>query len=132
MNKRNIIYLFAGSLVFLGVGLFFKNSIEFNLCLISEPACIDKYTSLGNILFYGMRALALVFLVLLFTPQAFPKWKKFAVWFVPLTTILFIFYPNPGAGDYFSPYPEQVYQWVSYLYIAISALIILSSLKKNK
>src|SRR3989344_5696662 len=76
------------------------------------------------ILLNGSGALALIFLTLLFIPQAFPAWKKFAVWFVPLVALLFIVYPNPGSGDLFSPYPEQVFRWVSGLYVAASILII--------
>ncbi|OGG40529.1 hypothetical protein A2118_01910 [Candidatus Kaiserbacteria bacterium GWA2_50_9] len=72
-----------------------------------------------------MGALAIVFLVLLFIPRAFSVWKKFAIWFVPLAALLFIFYPDPGSGDLFSPYPEQVFQWVSGLYVFISLVLII-------
>jgi len=88
--------------------------------------------NIGDPLFYGMPALALVFLILAFLPQAFTAWKKFAIWFIPLATLLFIFYPNPGSGDYFSPYPEQVFRWVSILYVVVSVAIIAVSLKNKK
>ena len=84
----------------------------------------DVLVRLGKALFYGSGALAFIFLILLFIPQAFPAWKKFAVWFVPLAALLFIVYPNPGSGDLFSPYPEQIFRWVSGLYVAASILII--------
>jgi hypothetical protein len=71
-----------------------------------------------------MSALSVVFFLLLFNQNAFPVWKKFAKWFIPLATLLFIFYPDPSPGDFFSPYPEQVFQWVSILYVVISLLII--------
>lgn len=81
-------------------------------------------------IFYGMPALALVFLVLLFRPQAFPAWKKFAVWFIPLATLLFVFYSGPSSGDYFSPYPEDVFKWVSILYVVASIFVISKALRK--
>jgi hypothetical protein len=84
----------------------------------------DIFVKTGKSLFYGMSALSLIFLLLVFVPSAFSAWKKFAIWFIPLATLIFIFYPNPGSGDYFSPYPEQVFQWVSILYVSISFLII--------
>ena len=79
-----------------------------------------------------MSALAFVFLVLTFLPNAFPAWKKFATWFIPIATLLFIFYPDPGSGDFFSPYPEQVFQWVSVAYVLLSVLVITKSIKKVK
>ena len=84
----------------------------------------DMLVKLGKSLFYATTAMSLVFLVLLFTPQAFTAWKKFAIWFVPLAAILFAVYPDPGSGDLFSPYPEQIFQWVSALYVIISISII--------
>ncbi len=84
----------------------------------------DVLVRLGKGLVYGSNALFIVFSLLIFRPQAFFAWKKFAVWFIPLAALLFIVYPNPGSGDLFSPYPEQVYRWVSALYVIISLGII--------
>ena len=92
----------------------------------------DMLVRLGKGLVYGSSALALIFLILVFTPQAFPAWKKFAIWFVPLAALLFAFYPGPGGNDLFSPYPEQVFRWVSGLYVIISILIIVRSSLRNK
>lgn len=91
---------------------------------LNAGATGDMLVRLGKSLFCGMSALALVFFILIFTQQAFYAWKKFAIWFIPLATLLFIFYPDPGSGDYFSPYPEQIFRWVSILYVIISILII--------
>ena len=133
MSTRKITFsLLIVSLIGFGIGYILKNSTELGLCLVSEPTCINNFTWIGNGLFYGMPALALVFLILAFLPQAFPTWKKFAVWFIPLAALLFIFYPDPGSGDYFSPYPEQVFQWVSILYVVISILIIALKTIKQK
>ena len=123
-TKKITFWLLILSFVGLGVGYVFKNSTELGLCLVSEPTCINNFTWIGNGLFYGMSALSLIFFILIFTQQAFSTWKKFAIWFIPLVTLLFIFYPDPGSGDYFSPYPEQIFRWVSILYVVISILII--------
>lgn len=128
MKNKQIIIPFVLSLVGFGVGYVLTNSIKFGICIsnnvVTDASCINLYERLGDPLFYGASALALVFFVLLLIPRAFSAWKKFAVWFIPLAAILFIFYPEPGSGDLFSSYPEQVFQWVSGLYVLISATII--------
>ena len=137
MNTRKItIRLLIISLVGFVVGYVLTNSIQFNICTvnktITEASCINFYERVGDPLFYGMPALAFIFLILTFIPNTFSAWKKFAIWFIPLATLLFIFYPDPGSGDYFSPYPEQVFRWVSILYVVISIFIIFKSLKKEE
>ena len=135
MSRKKILGLFILSLISFGIGYVLTNSIKFGICIsdgiLQDASCINFYERLGDPIFYGMGALVLVFLVLLAMPQAFSAWKKFAIWFVPLATLLFIFYPDPGSGDLFSPYPEQVFQWISGLYILISVVIIaIASLRK--
>ncbi len=128
--------LFVFSLVGFGVGYVLTNSIQFKICvvnkIITDAGCINFYERIGNPLFYGMSALAFIFFILAFLPQAFSAWKKFAIWFIPLATLLFIFYQGPSAGDYFSPYPEQVFRWVSVVYVVVSIAIILVSSKNKK
>src|SRR3989344_2265936 len=120
MNTRKIVLSsFMFSFVGLGLGIFL---LKFYNCGYSI-FCYNLIT-ISKALFYGMSALSLVFLLLLFIPQAFLVWKKFAVWFLPIATLLFIFYPDPGSGYYFSPYPEQIFQWVSIIYVFISVVII--------
>ena len=134
-TKKITFYSLVLSLIGFGIGYILTNSIKFNICTvnktITEASCINFYERVGDPLFYGMSALSLVFLILLFLPQAFSVWKKFAVWFIPIATLIFIFYPDPGSGDYFSPYPEQVFQWVSILYIVVSVVIIALNNKKQ-
>src|SRR3989344_928766 len=111
MSTRKItIYSLIFSLVGLGIGIFLLKFYDCGYSIF----CYNLITT-SKALFYGMSALSLVFLVLLFLPQAFSAWKKFAVWFIPIATLIFIFYPDPSSGDYFSPYPEQVFQWASAL-----------------
>lgn len=131
MNTRKIVVIFfVFSLVSFGIGYILTNSVQFGFCSQDQYSCRELLNNIGDPLFYGMSALALVFLALLFKPGAFTAWKKFAIWFVPLATLLFIFYPDPSSGDYFSPYPEQVFRWVSILYVVVSILIVSKSLKK--
>lgn len=128
--RKKILSLFFLSLVGSGTGYFLINSYTYNLCfrdlntLTFDVSCSAFYERIGDPLFFGFLALSVIFLILLILPQAFRAWKKFAVWFVPLAALLFIFYPDPGSGDYFSPYPEQVFQWVSMVYIGASLGVI--------
>ena len=117
--RKQIVILLALSLIFSAIGVFL---LKFYDCGYSI-ACYNLMTK-SFALYYGMPALALIFLILAFVPQAFYAWKRFAVWFVPIAALLFIFYPEPGSGDLFSPYPEQVFRWVSALYIIVSLAII--------
>lgn len=126
MKNKQILISFALSLVGFGVGYFLLKVYDCGYSIF----CYDLVTK-AFALFYGAGALAVVFFILLFTPRAFSAWKKFAVWFIPLAALLFIFYPEPGSGDLFSPYPEQVFQWVSGLYVLVSVVIIaIASLRK--
>ncbi|MEK9182574.1 MAG: hypothetical protein AAB809_00675 [Patescibacteria group bacterium] len=128
MSTRKIILLsLILSLAGFGVGIFLLKFYDCGKSIF----CYNLITR-SFALFYGMPALSLVFLILLFLPRAFLAWKKFAKWFIPLATLLFIFYPDPGSGDYFSPYPEQIFRWVSVLYVVISILIIVWSTIKQK
>ncbi len=133
-QKKPFLFL-IGSFLGFCVGYILTNSVEFRICIYEglkrDPACLNFFERIGDPLFYGMGALSIVFLLLIFMPKAFPAWNKFAVWFVPLAAFLFIFYPDPGSGDLFSPYPETVFRWVSGAYVVISAAVILrASLKK--
>jgi len=62
----------------------FLNAYPFGLCVKYDPECHRLLMDNGIRLFYGMGALALVFLILLFVPQAVSAWKKFAIWYVPI------------------------------------------------
>jgi len=131
MSQRNIFILFLLSLVGFGIGYILTNSILFNLCLHDEYSCRDFLNNIGDPFFYGMGALTLVFLVLLAVPHAFSAWKKFAIWFIPLAVIIFITAPEPSGWVSPIPAPEQVFQWVSGLYILVSiAIIAIASLRK--
>ena len=131
MNTKKVTLGFLTlSLIGFAGGYLLTNSYDLGFCYSDfetntfDVSCHEFFERVGNPLFYGMPALALVFLLLLFVPRAFPVWKKFAIWFIPLAMLLFVAYPEPGSGDYFSPYPEQVFQWVSAGYVFISLIII--------
>lgn len=138
MNRKVIGLSLIFSTALLIAGYFLSSSYEFGLCysnletLTFDVSCHAAYEKIGATLFYGMSALAIVFFILLFTPSAFPAWKKFAKWFIPIATLIFIFYSGPGSGDYFSPYPEQVYKWISILYVIVSVILITVSALKSR
>ena len=120
MNTKKITFgLLFLSLIGWGVGVFL---LKFYDC--GNSIFCYNLTTRSFALYYGMPALSLIFFILIFTQQAFSAWKKFAIWFLPLAILLFIFYPDPSSGDYFSPYPEQIFRWVSILYVVISIFII--------
>lgn len=122
--KDRILKFLATSLLLAVIGYVLTTSAAFNLCLHNQYSCRELLNQIGDPIFYGMGALSLVFLVLYSFPQAFSAWKKFAMWFVPLAALLFAVYPEPGSGDLFSPFPEQVFQWISAAYVIISLVII--------
>jgi hypothetical protein len=136
MNTRKIILSsLILSLVGLGLGYVLTSSYDLGFCYsnietrVFDVSCHALYERIGDPLFYGMSALSLVFFFLLFNLHAFSIWKKFAKWYIPLATLIFIFYEG---GDMFSPYPEQVFKWVSILYVVISIVLIFrTSLKKE-
>ena len=91
--------------------------------------CYFLFSRVGDPLYYGFGALSLVFLMLLAFPQAFSAWRKFAIWFIPIAAFLFIIWPEPRGGmgvipSVLGPGPEQAFQWLSAVYIIISALIV--------
>ena len=137
MSRRNIFILFLLTLVCFGVGYVLTNNYNFDLCYSNletntfDISCHQFYEKIGDALFYGMGALTLVFLVLLAVPHAFSAWKKFAIWFIPLAVIIFITAPEPSGWVSPIPAPEQVFQWVSGLYVLVSiAIIAIASLRK--
>ena len=122
--KKSVAFAGAAALILAIFGYYLTFMYE---CGYSVD-CYNLVFHVGHPLFYGGAALALVFVLLYAFPQAFNAWKKFAIWFVPLAALLFIFYPDPGSGDFLSPMPEQVFQWVSGLYVVVSGIIV--ALKK--
>lgn len=127
-SKISAFLLFSLSFIGLGVGYIFTNSTQFKICVCSaeicNPACLNFYERLGDPIFYGMGGLAVVFLLLLFVPRAWEAWKRFAIWFVPLATLIFIFYPTYNSGDFISPPFETAFQWISGVYVVISLVVI--------
>ncbi len=123
MEKKIFSFLIM-SLVGLGLGIFLWKFYDCGASLFCYSV-----TTFSFALTYGISALSLVFFMLFLSPQSFSLWKKFAKWFIPIATLLFIFYKG---GDMFSPYPEQVFKWVSILYVAISLSIIVSNSVKKQ
>lgn len=89
--------------------------------------CYYLSTRVFDPLIYGMSALVLVFATLVLVPRAYEAWKKFAVWAIPLTALLFILAPEQSSGlgvVAFGPTPEQVFKWGSVLFVVVSLVII--------
>ena len=125
--RKGLILLSLVSIVGTAIGYVLTNSIKYGICIaneiVTEASCISFYERVGNALYFGIGALAVVFFVLLFVPKAFGAWKKFAIWFVPLAVILLAVYPEPSDWDIL-PNPEVLAKWVSGIYVAISLVII--------
>ncbi len=123
-----VIGLLAFSIVGIVAGYILFHAFQFNICGQSL-FCTDLMNK-GNALFYSMQAIGAVFLVLLFVPQAFSAWKKFAIWFLPLMFIYFAIYKNEG---FFSIPEESIYRFLSIVYVLVSLILIsLTALRKRK
>ncbi len=122
------------SLFATGVGYILKNSLAFGICVCTadmcNPVCLNLYDRIGVPMFYGFAALSLVFLILWIVPKAIPAWKKFAVWYIPLAVLLFIFYPTHQSMDLISPSLGPLTQWVSAIYVVVSVGIIFFAKRK--
>lgn len=127
--KNKPFLFFSVTTIFSVAGYVMTSSPSFGICDQIEYSCRALLNNIGDPLFYGMGALAIGFLMLVFKPEGIGSWKKFAKWYIPLATLIFIFYGNPSSGDFFSPYPEQVYQWLAGAYILISGFLILRARK---
>lgn len=131
--KNRLILSFILSLLFMVSGFVLSQSYTFGLCFSDiksnsyDVSCHIKYSDIGDPLFYGMGAIAIVFLMLVFKPEGISSWKKFAKWYIPLAALVFIFYGSPSSGDFFSPYPERVYQWLAGAYVLVSGFLIVRS-----
>lgn len=127
----NLIFLFVSLAVFVigtAIGFYLLNFYECGASIF----CYDLTTK-AYALFYGMGALSIVFLTLLALPNTFNSWKKFAVWFVPIISIIFITYDDKGRGFMeISPSSEHIFLGLSILYILASLAIIGYSHYKSK
>ena len=133
--KNSLLPLGVFAAVASATGYVLTNSVKFGICVanetVTEASCINFYERVGDPVFFGMGALAIVFFVLTFFPKAWGAWKKFATWFVPVAALIFIFYKDPGSMNLVSPYAETVFMWVSGIYIGVSLVIIARSAFKK-
>jgi hypothetical protein len=129
--KKEISFFLVVSFVGFLSGYILSNSASFGICASNAYECRDLFNRIGDPLLYGMGALSLVFVILLFFTRAVSAWKKFAGWFIPLAAILFAVYPQPGAWDFLSPDPETLFKWISISYVVISVAIIVGVALKS-
>ena len=100
------------------VGLCVPNSVD-RSCELKFPS-----SELGEPLYWGSVALASIFLILLFVPrEVFKTWRKFAVPYIILATLLIAI--TPVHGNLATPNREQVTWWLSGLYVILSLIVIL-------
>jgi len=137
--KKKLIIILILSIAASVCGYVLQNSYKFKLCFADastntyDVSCHTLLMRLGDPLFYGMTVLSVVFLALIFIPSAFNAWRKFAIWSVPLMAIIFTFYKGPQGGFMDpTPYPKQVFLWLSIFYAIVSLGIIFYSWHKNK
>lgn len=122
-------WIFWGLIVsIIGVvaGYVFKKPTTFGLCLQSEPSCALDFIALGHQLFYPFMALAIIFLVLLFVPQAVRAWRKFAWCGVPLGAFLVYATVSSAMGGGFQIFPPAQVSVliITQTYVGISLGII--------
>ncbi len=133
MKEKMLLNLsfFASALLFFA-GYLLTNSVEVGFCSQDEYSCRQILNTIGDTLYVGMGALAIVFLALIFAGKgAFQTWKKFAVWYIPFAALIFVFY-NPNPGDWAAPLREDVLFWVAAIYVVLSAFNIWWSYRKNQ
>lgn len=126
------IFIFTVSALAACIGYALSNSTALSICTAADYSCRNFLNRIGDPLFYGMGALSIVLLLLLLIPRSYRMWQRFAVWYLPFAISLFLFYRDPGSGDLFSPYAEQVYQWVAGIFVVLSLLVIAAGAKFGK
>ncbi|XKT74547.1 MAG: hypothetical protein ACJKTH_00420 [Patescibacteria group bacterium UBA2163] len=110
-------------------GYFFNHSYQFGICYINyETRVMDTscpFPLLGDQLFYPSIALAIVFFLLFFIPQAVHAWRKFAVWYIPIAIIL-IWWPDESSsgGWDLGPSNSEFALILSSLYVGVSLGVI--------
>ena len=124
MIKKITIYLLTLSFIGLCFGYILDNSVTFGLCSSDSYTCRGLFNGIGEPLLYGMGALTVTLLALLFVPRAFSVWWKFAIWYVPFAVLVFATIPESHGWISIIPTPDSIYRWVSGIYIAISLVLI--------
>lgn len=115
-NQSRISHIVSGFfLLLLSLASFF--SLEVGLCQVGHPTCINTYSLIASqALFLG--------LALLIVSPILKRWTGFAVWYIPLTILVFVFY-HPSPYDLALPSEEVVALILSVIYILVSYLLIL-------
>ena len=102
----------------------------FMLVITFVLSAVSMYLGGGETIIYGALSLALVFVFLALFPLSFSWWWKFAIWYVPLSLLLFVYVSHQDVRrmstytQLFSLQPHEIYLWISSLYVLISLLLI--------
>lgn len=128
MFKKWTFWLLIFSVIASGTGFYLWKVYE---CGYSS-FCYTLFSKVGLPMFYGMGAVALVALILLFVPQAVSRWWKFAIWYVPFAAYaIAVAGPVPGQMFDLSPSVQETALWLSGIYILVSLILIVLSLRKK-
>jgi len=127
-RKRLYIYISVTIVAFISsvvLGL----SEKFGICpSASSYVCINKAELWAEPLFFGSLSLFIILLILLFTKEAvWNAWKKFGIWYIPLTAFLIFIAPSSSGGSFGYSMGfdrEAVTMFLSAIFLVISLLII--------
>lgn len=114
-------------------GYAFSHSYQFGICYSNIEtqtfAALCRYNAsiVGDKLFFPSLALAFIFLILLFVPQAVRAWRKFATWGIPVIGFLIAFSDPGDSGWGIGPSYSQYIQFFSSLYVIGSIVAILGA-----
>jgi hypothetical protein len=132
--KKWIFGGFVSSITGVIVGYILSRSYDFGICYINEaenifsPSCRQTMSLWSDALFYPSLALALIFLILLFMPQAVRAWRKFSVWYIPIAILWLASYRESFSAWDFSDGLQGRAMSVSSIYIGVSVGIIVVAL----
>jgi len=117
---RFLILTFA--LFVVGVALLFPSN--FGFCPSNVGGCAFRLEeAFAQPVLISTVALFVIFLLLLFlNPLFFVSWKKFAIWYIPVASLLIAI--TPTIANDFAPDRELVTLFLSGLYVALSLLVI--------
>lgn len=138
MVKKWVFWIWVASFILLVAGLAFLNNYELGICYSNQetntfdPSCHLDFLRLGDMLVFPMGVIAIVSLILLFVPQAVSRWSKFAIWYVPFAAYaIAVAGPVPGQMFDLSPSVQETALWLSGIYILVSLILIVLSLRKK-
>lgn len=127
LDKKALQILLLIAMASIILGYILSKASSYGIC--GRSLFCNDLMNAGSAIFYSMQAIAAVFVVLLFVPQAVSTWKRFAMVYVPLMFLYFAMYES---GGFFSIPEESVYRFLSLVYFAMSIVVIIVSVLYKK